>query len=523
MRTRITVVVAAALLLVAPAAMAEAPDPDIAIAAPPTPELIAVDNLAISDHGPMPAVDGTPGVDPVAYKVREVPILGLAPADIEPLPPILRTDLELLGEFPGRKQNGMVFEADLPLRERGEWVALEDGGHMWLMSLNSATADWIRLKFAPYAPPAGVEVVVYNAADPTEAYGPFGVEKGFRGEWWGPTVYGRDVRVEVYVPAGIAREEVAERIGIAQVAQGFNPEPELESAACRLDVTCNSSWDNDARAVAHIQFVDGGGSFICTGSMLNRIGGDFVPVFLTAAHCINTEASANSIEVYWLYQTDTCNGTPPSLGSVPRTDGSTLLAFWNTTDVSLLGLTGDIPGGLYWLGWDANGIPNGESGTLIHHPAGVRKSISYGVYEGRDDDQCALGDWTYRLDLSDGGQEGGSSGAPGFDSAHRVRTVASCSESGCSPGENTWEGSFPDTYNVLAPFLDATSDAWVNIAWGGTERGTQAEPFNELIEGYFAVLDGGTVHVVSGNYPPFTWEGPRAMVIQAEGGAVVID
>ncbi len=516
------IAIAAALLCGASAWATDKPDPDIVVEAASVPTSIAWDNRVASDDGPMPAVDGLEGPPAVAVE-RHVPaVVGQASNDIEWLPALTRAELNAIRDKSGRERNGLVYELDVALSTRGEWIEYEDGSHVWFMSVGTETTDWVRLKFAPFNPPAGVEVMLYNAALPQEAYGPFTAGRGFAGEWWAPTVHGQEARIEIFVPAGIDPVGVAEQIHIAQAAQGFHAEADTDRAACRLDVTCDSAWDTEALGVAHIQFVDGGSSFICTGSMLNRIGGDFAPMFLTAAHCINTEASANSIEVYWLFQTDTCDGTPPALNSVPRTDGSTLLAFWNTTDVSLLGLTGDIPGGLWWQGWDANAIPNNEPGTLIHHPAGVRKSISYGVYEGRDDDQCALGDWTYRLDLSDGGQEGGSSGGPGFDSAKRVRTVASCSETDCSPGENTWEGSFPDTWSRLSPFLDAQSDVWVDISWGGVESGTQAQPWDELIEGYFGVLDGGTVHVVAGNYPTFTWEGPRAMTIEAESGTVII-
>ena len=500
----------------------QAPDPDIMLDEPVTPVVRVVDNRTPSKDGAKPAVDGFPSPRRAPAELLVPAVIGIAPGDMEVLPPMIRSELDLPGDETGPLRNGLAFDAKLPMNERGEWVELDNGDHMWFMSVTTATADWLRLKFAPFDPPPGVEVVLYNAADTLEAYGPFGVGKGYRGEWWAPTVYGQETRVEIYVPADVDPAIVAERVGIAQVMQGFNADPQLDSAACRLDVTCNSSWDNEAAGVAHIRFVEGGSSYICSGSMLNRLGGDFAPLFLTAAHCINSEAVANTIEVYWLFQTDTCNGAAPALNTVPRTDGSTLLAFWNTTDVSLLGLTGDIPGGLWWQGWDVNAIPNPTVGTLIHHPGGARKSISYGVYEGRDDNQCALGDWTYRLDLSDGGQEGGSSGAPGFDAAHRVRTVASCSQTDCSPGENTWEGSLPDTWSRLSPFLDGQSSVWVNIAWGGTESGTQAQPWDELIEGYFGVLDGGTVHVVAGSYPSFTWEGPRAMTIVAESGTVTL-
>jgi hypothetical protein len=157
----------------------------------------------------------------------------------------------------------------------------------------------------------------------------------------------------------------------------------------------------------------------------------------------------------------------------------------------------------------------------------VRKSISYGVFEGRDDNQCAGVSTTYRFDLSDGGQEGGSSGGPVFDNvAHRIRAVVTCSqqEPPCLPGQNAWEGSFADGYSVLQPFLDAQNDVWVNGIYAGAERGTVAQPWNSLIEGYFGVNSGGVIHIQAGSYPPVTlsFGGSRSMTLRAEGGTVVI-
>jgi hypothetical protein len=179
---------------------------------------------------------------------------------------------------------------------------------------------------------------------------------------------------------------------------------------------------------------------------------------------------------------------------------------------------------LYWNGWDSGSIPNPTDGVLIHHPSSDRKSISYGVYEGRDDGHCAAPiDINYRLDLSDGGQEHGSSGGPGFDPAHRIRTVASCSDDpGCDPGENTWEGSFPNAYSTLSPFLDPQLNVWVDGGYSGTERGTQTQPWDTIIEGYFGVRNAGTIHIQAGNYPALTLRGTRSMTLTAEDGTVII-
>lgn len=421
--------------------------------------------------------------------------------------------------------NGRVYPVGINTANDGLWTDLPDGGRLWTFTVSSPNAEGLRLRFEPFHPPPGVELILYNANNPNEAYGPIGAERARTGlPYWAPTVYGLIVRVEYYVPAEVVRTRMARaHLQITGVVQEF-PHPVTEPA-CRLDVMCDSSWSTTRLAVAHIHFVSGASSFICSGAMINRNPAfDATPLFLTASHCINTAAEANSIDVFWLYETASCNGTDPGHASVPRTDGSILLANASDPDLTLLGLTmDDIPGGLVWAGWSSAAVSFNLSGTSIHHPAGVRKSISYGVFEANQNSCGSPINTTYRFDLSDGGQEGGSSGGPVFDNAnHRIRAVVSCSQSGCTFDENTWEGRFSSGFSTLSPFLSASSDVWVDIAWGGTERGTMAQPWDTTPEGHFGVAGGGRVHIVAGTYPAKSFLGTKSLELVAEGGSVII-
>ena len=50
--------------------------------------------------------------------------------------------------------------------------------------------------------------------------------------------------------------------------------------------------------------VEGSEAFVCTGAMITRAPTeDFSPLFLTAAHCIETQAAANSMDIFWFFQT----------------------------------------------------------------------------------------------------------------------------------------------------------------------------------------------------------------------------
>ena len=167
---------------------------------------------------------------------------------------------------------------------------------------------------------------------------------------------------------------------------------ETDAEDCHLDVTCYSEWSTSATSVATIVFeTSGGTSSRCSGTLLTNRRQDFTPYFLTAAHCVDTEAEARSVTAYWFYQTQTCNGELPDFQTVPRTEGAHLLATLGGAieervnrdgDMTLLQLEGDLPDGVWFQGWDANPQPIGAQVTGIHHPGnddwGFFKRLSFG-------------------------------------------------------------------------------------------------------------------------------------------------
>ena len=177
------------------------------------------------------------------------------------------------------------------------------------------------------------------------------------------------------------------------VAEGtVTAKVETDAEDCHLDVTCYSEWSTSATSVATIVFeTSGRTSRRCSGTLLTNRRQDFTPYFLTAAHCVDTEAEARSVTAYWFYQTQTCNGELPDFQTVPRTEGAHLLATLGGAieervnpdgDMTLLQLEGDLPDGVWFQGWDANPQPIGAQVTGIHHPGnddwGFFKRLSFG-------------------------------------------------------------------------------------------------------------------------------------------------
>src|SRR5205085_10893239 len=115
--------------------------------------------------------------------------------------------------------------------------------------------------------------------------------------------------------------------------QGIAP----KEGSCHNDVTCYSAYAQEASGVARMSFVEGGNTFTCTGCLIQ--GNDSSPYFLTADHCIDSQTLASTIEFYWFFQTRSCNGSPPSLSSVPHTTGGAdLLATSTANDLYILRL-----------------------------------------------------------------------------------------------------------------------------------------------------------------------------------------
>ena len=250
---------------------------------------------------------------------------------------------------------------------------------------------------------------------------------------------------------------------------------ETDAEDCHLDVTCYSEWSTSATSVATIVFeTSGGTSSRCSGTLLTNRRQDFTPYFLTAAHCVDTEAEARSVTAYWFYQTQTCNGELPDFQTVPRTEGAHLLATLGGAieervnpdgDMTLLQLEGDLPDGVWFQGWDANPQPFGTQVTGIHHPGsdwGFFKRLSFGQiipdpgFGTFEDDVYAS------VSYAQGYTEGGSSGSALFNNPGTVvgaDSRGSGTENACRTGRRTLAvyTHFSVFYPHIRQFIDSDS------------------------------------------------------------------
>ncbi len=337
-----------------------------------------------------------------------------------------------------------------------------DGSEVIVLIIKSSGASGIGVHFRNFALADGEEVYVYGAAPDSIVFGPF-TNKGTwdSGEFWSGTVDGDTIVIEFYKRTdekgkGFEIFEVSHILAELDWRLRSN-EPDVLN--CEVDASCYG--DPEKNAVGRIVFNDNG-PHVCTGTLLNDLAQDQTPYFLTANHCVNTQAVAQTVEVYWFYQTTSCNsGILRSWVHSPP--GAILLAAQSSNDFSLVRLQNSAPGGAYFSGWTSVAQSTGTSVFGLHQPGGgLPPSIdSYlrratGTITSTNYSCPASGLVTaYRTDWTSGTTEPGSSGSGLFTSAsHYLVGVVSCGPipPTCS-GPNTLYSKFASFYSQIQPYI----------------------------------------------------------------------
>lgn len=423
---------------------------------------------------------------------------------------------------------GFAHEVGLDIHRHGTWTKLEDGGRLWRLKIHSPGAFSINLIYDDFYLPPETTFFIYNS-DKTDVIGAFTELNNKEYSKFSTQPVAGDVSIlEYYEPAGV-REQV--RLRITHVVHAylnlFNWNHGSEngmglmsghgnSLSCNIPVNCSQGnpYQDQKRAVAMILLQNG--TRICSGSLLNNVRKNGTPYFLTARHCADansdgqlSQAEINAIGT-WIfmfnYESPGCNNNDgPTYQTV---SGATLRAHFAGTDFALLQLSSQPHPtyNVYYLGWSAqNVVP--QSSTNIHHPRGDTKKFSFDYNPAVR--STFLGDGTttgnyWRIELTEGTTEPGSSGAPQLNQNRRVVGQNRGGFAGCpNPSVAKYYGRFdvswngggtnstrlrnwldPDNTNTLvlngmnaplAVFMDGlwvfnpgTNGQWTAAAYGGT-------------------------------------------------------
>ena len=328
-------------------------------------------------------------------------------------------------------QIGVNRSVEVSPNTRAQKFVNPDGSQIIVLIIKSSGASGIGVHFRDFALADGEEVYVYGASADSIVFGPF-TDKGpwGSGEFWSGTVDGDTVVIEFYKRTDENGQgfEVFEISHILAELDWRLRSNEPDVLFCEVDASCYG--DPEKNAVARIVFNDNG-VYLCTGTLLNDVAQDWTPYFLTANHCVSSQAVAQTVEAYWFYQTTSCNsGVLRSWVHSPP--GANLLATQGSNDFSLIRLQNNAPGGAYFSGWTSTAQSTGTSVFGLHHPDGyippsIPSYLRRSTGSITDTNENCLGLVNgYGIGWTSGTSEPGSSGSGLWNSNGYLVGVLSC-------------------------------------------------------------------------------------------------
>jgi hypothetical protein len=398
--------------------------------------------------------------------------------DLQPLDliPVIAEDanFDTLPGMPFRV--GVVRALDQPLDSRtsGLWTTAPDGTRVWRAMLRSPGARAIGVNATSMKLPPGASLSIgsLNPDVPARRFydrGPAG-----NGTLYAPVIDGDTACIELIVPAGSSEPA---SIVITAIDHQYRGMPDrlvgaVRELSCNVDVNCRTPlaqpWMRDC--VGRMGFQNGSSSYVCTGALIDENAPSYFPAyFLTANHCISTQTVASTLTVYWFYQTPSCSGAVPSLGSVPATSGGGTLLDNSPTgtgyDHSFMRLNNDARSGQTFA---PLGTTTSTPAIGVHHPGGSYKRYAAYNYVS-DGARCSTlpNSQFYYLRWFDGRTEGGSSGSPLFNDAGQVigQLYGSCYFTGadlesCTPvtNVNSVYGRVSGSIATIAPNIVVPTD-----------------------------------------------------------------
>jgi len=352
-----------------------------------------------------------------------------------------------------------------------------DGGFVWAMAIESTGAGALRVHLGGLNLPPDADLYFFSPEG--QAFGPYsGKGPNGDGQFWSNSVFGSKGVVQLrYYGPNAADDLKGISFNISEVghvgpkfSQGLIAATE---SFCSFNVACieNASCFNGTPAeiakssVALMQWISGQFIYTCTGSLIaDSDSGTQIPYFITANHCLSTNAIAQNLETYFQF-TLTCgsNSCPGQTfpGGIQRL-GASVKATGTVGDFTLLQLAQTPPAGSMFLGWNNAPIANTNNAALyrISHPAWAPQAYSAGAVS-TSAPTCTgwpRGERIYSRTTT-GGTEGGSSGSPVVNASSQFvgQLSGACGtnvNNACDQTNNaTVDGAFAAYYSSVAPFL----------------------------------------------------------------------
>ena len=436
----------------------------------------------------------------------------------------------------GQARDVQATKSAAAMQSLWQWKSTAVGGKVAAISFNAEGAYGLRLGVLVKQLPGSATVRVYTQSAPDKVFQISGqailqlIERnqaaGDQSDaartWWTPDTGEGEATLEVELPPGVAASALD--IAVPQLshifenlslptAQEYQEQVEAakinESDPCNLDANCYSDNAQQRNAVARMLFTKNGGSYLCTGTLMNDTQNSFKPYFLTANHCISTQTVASSLETRWFYRSPSCNSGTLQSSSVRKTGGAQLLYASGNTDTAFMLLNDTPPGGTLFAGWSANTVAAGTSVVGLHHPSGDLLKISFGAVNSQANCQPTTGSGFqcsgtsgnyYRVSWSQGTTEGGSSGSALFQGGYVVGTLYGGSATCTNRSAYDYYGRFDVPYN-------AAIKTWLNPAsTTAPARSAVYRFYNATTGAHFYTASAAERDFVIRTYPQFGYE-----------------
>ena len=380
----------------------------------------------------------------------------------------------------GAKRDVAATATVAGLQSQLSWQPGSGGTQLAAIAFDSATAQGVRLGVWVKSLPAGAVLRFYGASG-GEAVQVTGAELEAQAAqlrqsgaddqtvhtYWSPDFGGTQTVLEIQVPAGADVQQVQVAVprlshftqSAAQAQKSVDEK--ASSGSCNVDLMCQPDYLAQGRSVARMTYTrEDGLSYLCTGTLLNDATTSKTPYFLTANHCVSTQAQASTLITDWFYHSASCGSSTVSTDTRRLTKGSTLLYSTASTDTSFVQLNEAPPAGVVYAGSYFGAALSARSGIAgVHHPSGDMEKLSVGTLKGYG--QCGNGTCLdtdvssgtfYGVNWQQGTTEGGSSGSALFYSIGSQRYVsgqlyggnASCRE----PNGTDYYGRFDVSYKA---------------------------------------------------------------------------
>lgn len=459
---------------------------------------------------------------------------------------------------------GLNVPVNISLYNSGTWQELENGDKIWRLGIRSEGASAITLYFGDEVMiPQGGKLHAYNEKQ-SQYIGAFtSTTPTFQSM---EMIQGDLVTLEYLQPAGSFELPVINISEIAHIYRGVGDrilffeqgytQNQNKAQSCEVDVACSeiTGWEEQRDAVVRYTFVDGG-TFLCSGSVINNTNNDCTPYILSANHCGEPTSNSDITGHVWYfnYQRPTCspgNTTPYSGAQSETMSGGTFRASSslgnepasNTNQVDgcdfvLVEMNSAIPQsyGAYYAGWNRSNTAS-ASGVGIHHPSGDEKkistytsSLSNSTYNGGWSGAHWLVTWAATTN-GHGVTEGGSSGSPIFNNAGLIVGHLSGGSSFCTATTSPdLYGKFRNAWDMEGSNANQQLEAWLDPGNTGatTMTGTYSPcgptaPIADFVANQTSVTPATTVNFTdqsSGSPTSWAWSVTPAVGWAYAGGS----